>query len=147
PLGTTSAATVTLEDCTSCGVAGWGWQDNGYGASVLGPNITFATTGSQTIRVQTREDGVAIDQIILSPSRFLTTPPGTLKNDTTIYPPTSGTPPPSGPSEVVLYASRATTIAGAWQVEADATAAGGALIRHPDAGAAKLITPLAAPVN
>src|SRR5581483_9626607 len=85
PLGTTSAATMTLEDCTSCGVAGWGWQDNGLNS--LGANITFATSGQQTIRIQTRADGLAIDQIILSPSRFLTTSPGALKNDTSIYPP------------------------------------------------------------
>ena len=29
-IGTTSATTVTIEDCTSCGLSGWGWQDNGY---------------------------------------------------------------------------------------------------------------------
>jgi hypothetical protein len=239
-IGTTLATTVTLEDCASCGVAGWGWQDNGLNG--LGPNITFTTSGQQTIRIQTREDGLAIDQIVLSPARFLTTPPGALKNDTTVYPATDGTtdttpptavvtapaggatltgavtlaatasdnvgvvrvdflvdgtvvaasttvpytvswnsttvadgahavsaraydtagnsaaapavvvttsnpPPPVGPSEIVLYASRAQVIAGAWRVETSATAAGGALLRHPDAGAAKLTTPLAAPVN
>ena len=85
PLGTTSGANVTLEDCTSCGVAGWGWQDNGL--NTFGPHIVFTTSGQQTIRIQTREDGFAIDQIVLSPSRFLTTPPGAVKNDTTIYPP------------------------------------------------------------
>ena len=88
PIGTVNAATVTLEDCISCGVSGWGWQDNGFGANVLGPQITFATSGTQTIRIQTREDGLAIDQVILSPSRFLTSSPGLLKGDTTIYPPT-----------------------------------------------------------
>ena len=35
-IGSTAGATVTLEDCTSCGVSGWGWQDNGFGAGVLG---------------------------------------------------------------------------------------------------------------
>jgi hypothetical protein len=82
-IGTTAAATVTLEDCTSCGVASWGWQDNGLNS--LGANITFTTSGPQTIRIQTREDGLAIDQVILSPARFLTTSPGALKNDTAIY--------------------------------------------------------------
>jgi len=85
PIGTTAATTVTLEHCTNCGVAGWGWQDNGLNS--LGANITFTTSGPQTLRIQTREDGFAIDQIMLSPSRFLTTSPGALKNDTTIYPP------------------------------------------------------------
>jgi hypothetical protein len=90
PIGTTKAAAVTLEDCTSCGVSGWGWQDNAFGLNVLGPHVTFVTGGLQTVRIQTREDGLAIDQIILSPSRFLTTAPGALKNDTTIYPATAG---------------------------------------------------------
>jgi len=86
-IGTTSASEVNLEDCSGCGVSGWGWQDNGYGAGVLGPVIYFATSGPHTIRVQTREDGFAIDQIVLSPSRFLTKSPGALKNDTTIIQP------------------------------------------------------------
>ena len=28
-LGTTSATEVNLEECSGCGVSGWGWQDNG----------------------------------------------------------------------------------------------------------------------
>jgi len=85
-IGTTSAAEVRLEDCNGCGIAGWGWQDNGWGVNVLGPPIYFATDGRQVIRVQSREDGAIIDQILLSPSKFMSTPPGALKNDTTIYP-------------------------------------------------------------
>jgi hypothetical protein len=84
PIGTTSAAMVNLEDCSGCGLSGWGWQDNGYGTGVMGPNITFTTAGTQTIRIQTREDGMFIDQVVLSPDRYLTTSPGALKNDTTI---------------------------------------------------------------
>jgi hypothetical protein len=83
-IGTTSAAIVTLEDCLNCGVSGWGWQDNGYGAGVMGPDIYFAAAGTQRLRVQTREDGFSIDQIVLSPSTHLQSSPGALKNDTTI---------------------------------------------------------------
>lgn len=103
-IGTTSAAEYNLEDCSGCGLAGWGWQDNGWGVGVLGPAIYFDTTGSQTLRIQNREDGLSIDQIILSPSQFLNTSPGALKNDTTIYAATQGssagggTPPPPPPS-------------------------------------------------
>lgn len=86
-IGSTSAAEVNLEDCIGCGVSGWGWQDNGYGAGVLGPVIYFATSGPQTIRIQTREDGLSIDQVVLSPGRFLSASPGALKNDTTIIQP------------------------------------------------------------
>jgi len=70
-IGTTSAAVVNLEDCRHCGVSGWTWQDNGYGADALGPAIYFAKSGAQTIRVQTREDGLSIDQILLSPRAYL----------------------------------------------------------------------------
>jgi len=85
-IGTTSAQSVNLEDSSNAGVAGWGWQDNGYGAGVMGPTISFATTGPQTIRIQTREDGLRIDQIVLSSGKYLTVAPGSLKNDATILP-------------------------------------------------------------
>jgi hypothetical protein len=85
-IGTTSSAEYNLESCRGCGLTGWGWEDNGWGLNVLGPEIYFATTGPQTIRIQNREDGLSIDQIVLSSSRYLTTAPGTTKNDTTIVP-------------------------------------------------------------
>ena len=85
-LGTTSATTYVLEDCSGCAMSAWGWQDNGYGAGVLGPLIYFATTGPQRIRIQTREDGLSIDQLVLSPATYLTKPPGALRNDNTIVP-------------------------------------------------------------
>jgi hypothetical protein len=42
-IGTTSAETYNLEDCSGCGLSGWGWQDNGWGVGVLGPHIYFRT--------------------------------------------------------------------------------------------------------
>ena len=83
-IGTAMATTVTIEDSPSCGLAGWGWQDNGYAG--LGPAIVFAAAGPQRIRIQTREDGLSIDQIVLSPERYLTASPGALKKDTVIVP-------------------------------------------------------------
>lgn len=83
-IGTTSSAEYNLESCRGCGLTGWGWEDNGWGLNVLGPEIYFAATGPQTIRIQNREDGLSIDQIVLSSSRYLTTAPGPTKNDTTI---------------------------------------------------------------
>jgi hypothetical protein len=85
-IGTSSATRVNLQDCTGCTISGWGWQDNGYGTGVLGPVLRFATGGTQTIRIQAREDGVSIDQIVLSPGTYLNSPPGAAKNDTTILP-------------------------------------------------------------
>jgi hypothetical protein len=85
-IGTTSAARVILTDCAGCGLSAWGWQDNGYGLNVLGPEIRFSTSGEQFVRIQTREDGFSIDQIVLSPATYLLTAPGSTKNDTTILP-------------------------------------------------------------
>jgi hypothetical protein len=85
-IGTASATAYVLEDCSGCGVSGWGWQDNGYGTGVLGPLIYFATTGSHTVRVQTREDGLSFDQLVLSPATYLSAAPGGTKNDATIVP-------------------------------------------------------------
>ena len=85
-IGTTSGSEVNLEDCSGCGVSGWGWQDNGWGVGIMGPLVYFSTSGTQRIRIQTREDGLSIDQIVISPSQFLNQSPGTLKNDTRIVP-------------------------------------------------------------
>jgi endonuclease/exonuclease/phosphatase family metal-dependent hydrolase len=74
-IGTTTAAEVNLEECRGCGLRGWKWQDNGWGKGVLGPVIYFAKSGTQKLRVQTREDGLSIDRIVLSPSRYLRTAP------------------------------------------------------------------------
>ena len=151
-IGTTSGTEVNLEDCSGCGLSGWGWQDNGYGTGVLGPEVRFAASGPQTIRVQVREDGLSIDQIVLSPVMYFTTAPGALKNDTTILPATDGSsapaPAPTGTGEdVVLWAGTATTFAGGWTPTAIASAAGGTAMRHPDAGAPKITTALAAPAH
>jgi hypothetical protein len=38
------------------------------------------------MRIQVREDGVQLDQIVLSSSQFLSAAPGSVTNDTTIVP-------------------------------------------------------------
>jgi hypothetical protein len=81
-IGTTSARTVSIEQGTNAGLSGWGWSDDAWDA--LADSITFATSGTQTIRVQVREDGLSIDQIVLSAGTYQTTAPGAAKNDTTI---------------------------------------------------------------
>lgn len=65
-IGSTAATEVNLEECNGCGLNGWAWQDNGWGTGVLGPVIYFQSTGTQKLRVQTREDGLAIDSINLN---------------------------------------------------------------------------------
>jgi hypothetical protein len=53
--------------------------------------LYFDSAGTQTVRVQIREDGVAIDQIMLSPDEFRSSAPGRLTNDDTIYSENAGT--------------------------------------------------------
>jgi hypothetical protein len=83
-IGTTSATPFVLEECSGCALSGWGWNDNGYGTGVLGPLIYFEKSGPQTLRVQGREDGIYIDQIVLSAEKYLTNPPGAPRADATI---------------------------------------------------------------
>src|SRR5204862_3202411 len=84
-IGTTQAAVVTLENSSGAGVSGWGWQDNQSGGGLAGP-FYFKSSGTQTIRLQQREDGISVDQIVLSAVTYLSISPGALKNDTVILP-------------------------------------------------------------
>ena len=84
-IGTSDALMVNLERCSGCGVAGWGWADTGYWTG-QSPLVMFGARGTHTIRIQTREDGVQIDQIVLSPANYLTRAPGQTTNDSTILP-------------------------------------------------------------
>ena len=54
------------------------------GPGMLGPLLYFQTSGALRLRVQTGEDGLSIDQIVLSPDRYLTSSPGAIENDNTI---------------------------------------------------------------
>jgi hypothetical protein len=83
-IGTASATTVVLEEFLHAGLSGWAWADNGWDS--LGSLIYFATSGPHTLRVQLRQDGVSVDQIVLSPGTYLWTSPGSTKEDRTILP-------------------------------------------------------------
>ncbi|MGE3955581.1 MAG: carbohydrate-binding protein [Vicinamibacterales bacterium] len=84
-IGTTDGLLVNLEPCSGCGVSGWGWADKGYWTTQT-PLVMFGARGTHTVRIQTREDGPQIDQIVLSPATYLSRPPGQTTNDTTILP-------------------------------------------------------------
>jgi hypothetical protein len=84
-IGTTSGLAVDLQSCSGCALAGWGWMDGAYGMT-QSTTLTFKTSGSHTLRIQTREDGVSLDQVVLSPASWLTTAPGQTMNDATIVP-------------------------------------------------------------
>ncbi len=86
-IGTPGGLAVNLEECSDCGVSGWGWEDDGWGAvNRNGTTLRFPGGGLQTIRIQVREDGVSIDQVVLSAVAYRTTRPGGAKNDTVILP-------------------------------------------------------------
>ncbi len=82
-INTTSALLVNLAtDSTGSSLSAWGWQNAAYWLSQP-TTVTFSTSGTHTLRLQVREDGVQFDQIVLSPT---TTAPGAVTNDTTIVP-------------------------------------------------------------
>jgi len=150
-VGSASATVVILEDCTGCNVHEWGWNDNGYGTGVLGPAVRFASTGRHTLRFQTREDGLWIDQVVLSSAQYLSSRPGLAKDDTTVLKRTAALPPPPteecAAGEVVLHMPGTTSGRGTWQLTIDSTAASGMRMFQPDARAPKITTPQASPAN
>jgi len=85
-IGTTGGLPVNLETCSGCGLSSWGWVDHAWWITQDG-SVTFNTTGTQRLRIQTREDGVRVDQIVISPQHFLSSSPGSAKNDRTIVHP------------------------------------------------------------
>src|SRR5688500_8283311 len=141
-IGTTSSMVWNLEDCSGCGLGGWKWQDNGWGSTTaLGPKVYFSSTGTQRMRIQTREDGLSLDQIVLSASTYAPTKPTGIvgSSGTGALPTTSAT-------DIVLQASTAAR-AGKWTVYADSSAIGGYKIRHPNGGASKLTSAYSSPAN
>jgi hypothetical protein len=95
PIGTTSGLLVNLAtDSTAASLSGWGWVNGAYWITQPA-TFTFSTT-QHTLRLQPREYGVQIDQIVLSPSTYLNpgascptscgSAPGPVDNDATIVP-------------------------------------------------------------
>jgi hypothetical protein len=86
PINSNSGLLVNLAtDGNATSLNGWGWQNAAYWLAQP-TTVTFATTGAHTLRVQVREDGVQLDQIVLSPTTYLSSPPGQVSNDSTIVP-------------------------------------------------------------
>src|SRR5829696_6231358 len=142
-ISTTSAFLYNLEECTGCGLYEWGWNDDLFNG--LGPLVFFATTGPQTIRIQLREDGLSLDQVVLSPGTYLTNSPGWTKNDSLILSRNSGT--VTSTSNVVLWTGDAPIVRGSWVRVGDGSAAGQIAVQYPDFGGPRLTTPLASPTH
>jgi hypothetical protein len=89
-IGSTSSIIEELRQCGSCPSDGWGWTRRAYWRKDTGL-VRFKKDGVHTIRIQTREDGVDIDQIVISASDHRQRAPGSFKRDRTIVPkPTKG---------------------------------------------------------
>lgn len=112
PIGSASGLLLNLEPCSNCGTTGWGWVDGAYWLGQTS-TIRFATGGTHTIRVQTREDGVEVDQIVLSPASWLWSPPGQVRGDNTIVQPT----PPAPGTGASPFSGRSLTMPGTIQAE------------------------------
>jgi hypothetical protein len=141
-LGTTSALAINLEPCSGCGLGGWMWRESGWGTGDLGPLVRFATSGRKRVRIQTREDGIAIDQLVLSPEAFVAAAPGLARHDATTLARTG-----DAAVDVVVRASdvQPSERAGAWTVVADVSAAAGVAVWNPDRGLTKRSAPLPSP--
>ena len=148
-IGTTSSLETLLQDGSPGAAApqGWGWTDNGWGSP--GTPVYFAADGTHVVRIQQREDGVTIDQIVLSAVRYSSTPPGSRRNDTRILSATGGGSTAPSTSTIVIRPATAAAgrMFGSWQVVADYTAAGGQAVRNPNAGAASISPALSNPAT
>ncbi len=84
PIGTTSALLVNLATNSSgASLNGWGWGNAAYWISQP-TAVSFAASGPHTMRIQVREDGFSLDQIVLSPETYFTAAPGPPTDDATI---------------------------------------------------------------
>jgi hypothetical protein len=97
-LSAQSGLAINLQSCNGCALAGWGWMDGAYWLSPAAV-VSFAGGGSHTLRIQTREDGVQLDQVVIGTGAYLIAPPGQNMNDHTIVP-KSGTTGASTPFNV-----------------------------------------------
>ena len=84
-VGTTNGLAVNLQNCNGCALSGWGWMDGAYWLTQQS-TVSFAAGGTHTLRIQTREDGVQLDQIVLSAEGDVASAPGQSMNDQTIVP-------------------------------------------------------------
>jgi PKD repeat protein len=140
--GTTSGLLINLENCAGCGISGWGWQNRAYWLS--SGVVRFEAAGPQTVRIQPREDGVQVDQIVLSPVKYLSAAPGSATNDGTVLPRTGAT---LTAKDVVLRADDSVKRQGNWLLETDSTGADGRRLGSLDLGWWSTTAASAAPAN
>jgi hypothetical protein len=149
-IGSANALVVNLAaDAAATSLNSWGWQDGSYWLAQT-TTLYFAAGGTHTIRIQTREDGVELDQMVLSPSTYLTRAPGGRTSDRTIVLKPLGTTLPTPrlattvpAANVVIHASDipATAVHGAWTHAADPTSPKGIKLTTANLGQTNLTAP------
>jgi hypothetical protein len=139
--GTTDGLLVNLEDCKGCGSSGWGWQDGSFWIAPVA--VQFAGGGTHVVRVQVREDGVEVDQIVLTPAASGASAPGPVRDDATLLAKTAR---PS--ADVVVYARdfAAADVQGHWARVSSTGSPGGISLRAAE-GRWKTQQPLASPAH
>ena len=147
-IGTTTATRLQPRSVQRLRAVGLGLGRQRLGTerrSVRG--IYFAATGTHTIRIQTREDGLAIDQVVLSADAYLSAvsrrheerhgDPAEVGRQHAATTATAA----AAAGEIVLHAATAThEWSAAGRCESDTTAAGGQRLYNPNAGAAKVVS-------
>ncbi len=101
-IGSTAALLFNLEPCSGCGTSGWGWSGGAYWLAQE-TAVRFASGGMHTLRIQTREDGARVDQVVLSPATYASRAPGAAADDATILPAAPGDQPAGGPTPYLGY--------------------------------------------
>ncbi len=85
-IGSTAALLVNLAACSDCGISFWGWRNTTWWLDYQNTVVRFTSSAPQRIRIQTREDGVEVDQIVLSPVTYFNEAPGSLTDDSVVVP-------------------------------------------------------------
>ena len=85
-IGSTAALLVNLAACSDCGISFWGWRNTTWWLDQQNTVVRFTSSAPQRIRIQTREDGVEVDQIVLSPVTYFNEAPGSVRDDSVVVP-------------------------------------------------------------
>jgi hypothetical protein len=139
PIGSADGLLVNLAtNASGRSLHGWGWANDAYWLQQV-TAVRFASDGTHTVRVQVREDGVRIDQIVLSAEQYWEAPPGLVSDDTTIL--------RQSLSDIVVYARDVTEFGESWELVNDPTAAGGSRLSSVNQGWSATEQPLADPTR
>jgi len=110
-IGSTAGLTLNLQVSNGAKLNGWGWVDGAYWLTQAA-TLSFTTSGTHTLRLQTREDGVRVDQVVISPATYLAVAPGQRSGDSTIV--AKPAPPPPAPTP---FTGVAVTLPGVVEAE------------------------------